>query len=131
GPSSRHPPDSPVEPQISFNSHAITPRTVASGSPAIRPSPFPFLSPLPIMAAAGPTLPVRLMAGGRNTAIMGSTTRWGLLVDRLLDGLEVGLGLFGRGGCGQGAVEGGGQGLGNRQGGPRGADPAAPPPGAT
>src|SRR5215217_8522640 len=41
----------------------------------------------------------------------------GPLVDRLCDCLEVGLGLLGRGGRAHGAVEGGGQGLGNGQGG--------------
>ena len=52
----------------------------------------------------------------------GSAWRFGYLADRLLDGLEVGLGLLGRGGRGQGAGEGGGQGLGNGQAGQLGAD---------
>jgi hypothetical protein len=47
------------------------------------------------------------------------------LVDGLLDGLEVGLGLLGRGGRGQGAGQGGGQGLGDGQAGKLGADQPA------
>src|SRR5215218_5842560 len=46
------------------------PRFIAFG-------PSPLLAPLPIMAAAEPALPVRLMVG-RDTAIMGLATRWGV-----------------------------------------------------
>src|SRR5688500_13435195 len=101
------------EPQISFNSRPSLQEPWPPGHQRFSH----LLTPLPIMAAAEPALPVRLMVAGRDTAIMGSATRWGLLVDRLCDCLEVGLGLLGRGGRGQGAVEGGGQGLGNGQGG--------------
>jgi hypothetical protein len=70
-----------------------------------------------MMAAAEPALPVRRWWPWRDTAttIGGPATRCGLLVDRLGDRLEVGLGLLGRGGRRQGAVEDGGQGLGDGQ----------------
>src|SRR5215213_9259381 len=57
----------------------------------------------------------------RRTAQRG-TRGAAVLVDRLCDLLQVGLGLLGRGSRGQGAVEGGGQGLGDGQLGQLGAD---------
>src|SRR5215218_1156773 len=86
----------PVEPQISFNWRPITSRTVASGSPAIGPSPllahrcrsWPVLDP----ASAGP--PDGGWAGYRDRR--GQRRDGASLVDRLGDCLQVGLGLLGR-----------------------------------
>jgi hypothetical protein len=63
----------PVEPQISFNSpHHSTNRGLrVTSDSAIS------LTPLPIMAAAEPALPVRLMVAGRDTAIMGVSDEMG------------------------------------------------------
>ena len=57
--------------------------------------------------------------------MVGSARRLGCSADRLFDRLEVGLGLLGRGGGGQGAIEGADQGLGDGQGDKLGADQPA------
>jgi hypothetical protein len=125
-----HPPDWPLETQISFNSRPITPRTVASGHQRFGHLPsshrcrsWPLLSPL-----AGPPnggWGGRPRSWGRAVGERG----WASLADRLCDLLQLCLGLLGRGGGGQGAVEGGGQGLGDGQGGKLGADQPVPGPG--